>query len=109
VAVGSIDRRVRAGQVSWQARWRDPAGQQHKRSFRRKVDAERFLIGVESAKAGGNYVEPQAGRTTLGDWSKTWLAGRVHLKPKTVAGYESLLRTRLLPMGQCSAGPRLLR
>jgi integrase len=35
---------------------------------------------------------------TLADWSAQWLDGvRPALKPKTIAGYESLLRSRILP------------
>ena len=94
----SVERRVRAdGRLSWQARWRAPDGTQHKKNFRRRLDAERHLIGVEHAMVTGEYVDPAAGRMTVGAWAQMWLAGRVHLKPKTVASYESLLRTRLLP------------
>jgi hypothetical protein len=32
----------------WQARWRDEAGRQRKRSFDRKADAERFVAQVKS-------------------------------------------------------------
>jgi integrase len=34
---------------------------------------------------------------TLEAWSNEWLGFSVHLKPKTRVGYESLLRTRILP------------
>jgi integrase len=34
---------------------------------------------------------------TLEAWSKEWLSFSVHLKPKTQIGYESILRTRILP------------
>lgn len=34
---------------------------------------------------------------TLSAWSSDWLDFSVHLKPKTQIGYESLLRTRILP------------
>lgn len=33
--------------VTWRARYRDPSGREHSRSFDRKVDAERYLTGVE--------------------------------------------------------------
>lgn len=95
--MASVEKRVRDGRTTWLARWRDPDGRQRKRSFARKVDADRFLIGIESSKLTGTYLDPVAGRTTLGDWAAGWMAGRVHLKPKTVASYESLLRTRILP------------
>jgi integrase len=38
--VGSIDRRARKGTVTWLARWRNPDGRQHKKSFQRRLDAE---------------------------------------------------------------------
>ncbi len=39
---------------------------------------------------------------TLAAWSAEWLGFSVHLKPKTQIGYESLLRTRILPtFGTC--------
>ena len=31
------------------------------------------------------------------EWAEEWLRTAVHLKPKTLAGYESILRRRLLP------------
>ena len=95
--MASVSKRTRNGQVSWVARWRAPDGTQAKRVFRRKVDAERFSTGVEHSQLTGSYVDPTAGRTTVRDWSALWTAQRVHLKPKTVASCESLLRSQVLP------------
>lgn len=81
----------------WQLRWRGPDGSQHKESFPRRVDAERRLTSVDYSMMTGSYVDPAAGRMTLGQWSGPWMAGRSHLKPTTLASYESLLRTRILP------------
>jgi len=96
--VTSISKRLRAdGKPSWVARWRDPAGHQRSRAFRRKVDAERFLTTVESAKAAGSYVDPQAGRATFGDQAGRWRAGKVSLKASTLRSYDSLLAAHVLP------------
>lgn len=46
--MGSVDRRVQAGKVSWLARWRDPDGHQRKKSFARRVDAGRFLATISA-------------------------------------------------------------
>jgi hypothetical protein len=43
----------------WRARWRDPADRQRTKSFARKIDAERFLLGIEDAKLRGAYVDPR--------------------------------------------------
>jgi site-specific recombinase XerC len=40
---------------------------------------------------------PPALTVTLHSWANEWLGFSVHLKPKTRAGYESLLKTRILP------------
>jgi integrase len=96
--VTSISKRLRAdGKPSWIARWRDPAGKQRSRAFRRRVDAERFLTGVESAKAAGSYIDPSAGRVTFGAQAARWRAGKVALKASTLRSYDSLLTAHVLP------------
>src|SRR4051794_32244191 len=50
----------------WRARYRDPSGRERAKHFRRKVDAERFLTTVESAKLKGAYVDPDD-RTTVAE------------------------------------------
>jgi len=40
---------------------------------------------------------PTRGRSLSGMYAPGWLSSRVHLKPKTRAGYVSLLKTRVLP------------
>ncbi len=92
--MASVDK---LGSGRWQARWRDPDGKQRKRSFPRKSDAERFLTGVESRLLDGSYVDPARARITVGEWATRWYAGRVNLKPKTLASYDSLLSRRIRP------------
>jgi integrase len=62
---------------SWRARYRDPSGRERAKHFRRKVDADRFLITVESAKLRGAYVDPDD-RTTVAEYARRWAAGRPH-------------------------------
>lgn len=81
----------------WRARYRDNAGREHAKHFPRKREADKWLREQESALDSGTWVDPSRSSITVDDWSAQWLAGRVHLKPKTVASYESLLRTRVLP------------
>ena len=77
--------------------FRDPSGREVTKAFDRKIDAQRWLDEQTVALVRGNYVHPQAGRVTVGEWAESWLAGRSHLKPKTLASYQSLLSTRILP------------
>jgi integrase len=65
-----------AGKITWLARWRDPAGAQRKRSFPRKVDADRFLTTVEHGILTGAYSDPAAGKVTLRQYAGEWLAGQ---------------------------------
>ncbi len=88
---------LESGRVTWRARWRDDRNRQRSKSFRRKIDAERFKTSLEHARHSGAYVDPAAGRVTLGEWSERWLAAQLHLKPKTRASYKSLLATCVLP------------
>lgn len=81
----------------WRARYRDAADREHARHFNRKVDAQRWLDEVTTAVVTGTYVDPRSGKVTLGAYAELWMAARVDLKPKTLASYESLLRTRVLP------------
>ena len=81
----------------WRARYRDAAGKEHARHFDRKVDAQRFLDNVTASVVRGDYVDPARSRLTVGEWAEPWIAGRAHLKPKSLSSYRSLLRTRVLP------------
>jgi integrase len=85
------------GAGRWRARYRAPNGRERSRTFARRADAERFLANAEAAKLRGEWVAPERSRLTIGECASEWMAGRVHLKPKTIASYESLLRTRILP------------
>ena len=57
----------------WQARYRDPDGRERTKDFARKYDAERFLTTVTSDVLRGSYVDPDAGKTTFGDFADRWL------------------------------------
>jgi integrase len=88
-------RRTTSG--NWQARYRDPTGRERARNFPRKIDAERFLALIEVEKVRGEWVDPEAGKVIVAEFSERWYATTVALKPKTRAGYRSLLDSRILP------------
>ena len=79
--MASIEKRSRSGRVRWYARYRAPDGSQRTKTFERKVDAERYLTGIESAKLVGSYVDAGLSRLTIGEWAMPWLDGQAHLKP----------------------------
>jgi integrase len=85
----------RRGPKRWRARHRAPDGRERSKTFERRVDAERWLTRQESDKLHHQWVDPALGEIHFEDWARTWLGLQVDLKPKTRAGYESILRTHL--------------
>src|SRR5687767_7164673 len=81
---------------AWKVRYRDPDRVERARTFDKKADAENFASTIETDILRGDYVDPRAGKVALNDWAEKWVAG-LSVKPKTKAGYESLLRSRILP------------
>ena len=81
----------------WRARYRDPSGRERARHFVRKIDAERWLIAIESTKHRGEWVDPAMPRITVGDWSTRWLQGQSQLKPGTRERYRNIVRVQILP------------
>lgn len=95
--MSSIEKRTRNGRIRWYVRYRDPAGTQRNKIFDRKVDAERYLTTVESAKLSGSYVDPKRAAVTFGAFAKRWSAAQAHLKPSTRERYAGLLRAHVGP------------
>lgn len=79
--MSSVKRDPRDG--TWLARWRDPGGAQRKKSFRRKVDAERFLNDLMAEMARGSYIDPAAGKVVFRSVAARWSSSQMHLKPST--------------------------
>jgi hypothetical protein len=92
-----VERRVRNGQLRWRVRYRGPDGRERNKSFTRKVDAERYLTGIEHSKLVGSYVDPNRSKIAAGPWADQWLASQTHLKPSTRARYEGILSKHIKP------------
>src|SRR3954466_1321110 len=81
----------------WFGFYRDAAGSQHTKQFTRKRDADLWEQEQKAAIRNDAWVDPGRSKVTVGEWADPWMAGRVHLKPKTLSSYRSLLVTRVLP------------
>lgn len=79
------------------ARYVADDGRERTKSFGRKVDAQRWLDVQVSDQVVGQWVAPDLSAQTFGAVAETWIATKAHRKPKTVAGYRSLLDTVILP------------
>jgi integrase len=92
-----VERRKRNGKLRYRARYLDPSGRERSKTFDTKRKADQFLARVEVDKSVGSWVDPTRGRVTVDEWATRWLATVVHLKPKTRAGYESILEAHVRP------------
>lgn len=93
------------GRVGWQARWRDLVGRSRAKTFGRKVDAEKYLVGVESDKLRGRYADPRLGKTRLADWISDWQSTRTNLSPVTRMRDEASIRNHVLAhLGDAAIG-----
>ena len=101
--MASIEKRIRNGQTSWRAHYRSPAGAQRNKTFTRKVDAERFLTTVESAKLAGSYIDPAASRLTVGMWAQRWLEGQTHRSRRRVSGTPGSCASTSIHAGELRA------
>jgi integrase len=98
VSVADIQKRVtKGGDVRWDVRYRDDSRQQRKKSFARKVDAQRFANTVETDVLRGDWIDPQKAKEPFATWAATWLDTLITRKPKTRESYESIVRCHLLP------------
>lgn len=65
---------------AWRGAYRDEAGKQHTKSFKRQVDAKRWVATEEAKVVRGDWVNPAAGKVTFAafyaDWSprQLWLS-----------------------------------
>jgi hypothetical protein len=80
----------------WRARYRAPDGTARFRNFEKKVDAERFLIGIEHSKLMGGYVDPGAGKVSFRTFAEQWRSVQLH-RPGTVISAEHQLRLHVYP------------
>jgi integrase len=82
---------------AWRARYRGPDGNERSKSFRRKLDAERWLAQQRTLLASGDWTDPTLGRVLFGSYADSWLKARTDLKPKTLFQYRFLLDRHILP------------
>lgn len=94
--MGSIQRVDRP--KPWRARYRAPDGRQISKSFRRKVDAERWLLLEEGDVLAGRWHDPRSGAELFSDYCERWLEGRSpQVAGKTDYNTRVLLRGRIVP------------
>lgn len=82
----------------WEVRYEKPdRSQTRKRGFTTKRDANNWLNNVEVNKAQGNYIDPSAGRVTVGELGEAWLSRQVDWKESYRYTVRSTWHTHVLP------------
>lgn len=85
------------GASRWRARYRGPDGRERSKTFDRRGDAERWIAGMEVAKARGAWVDPALGRATFATWAAEWSATVVDVRPSTRDRDLRAVRVHLVP------------
>jgi integrase len=98
------DRKRRGGQgrgkpIGYEVRYRDADGAQRtKGGFRRKRDAEAYVVDIESSRQQGTLIPHERASARFDEVAAAWLASiEGRRKPKTVHGYQGLLQVHVLP------------
>ena len=81
----------------WRARYRDLAGRERSKTFDRRIDAERWLAGVEADLLRGAWVDPRLGRMMFAEHAARVLEAKLNVRPSTKARDESYMRSLILP------------
>jgi hypothetical protein len=84
--------------MRYQARYHTPDGQRKNKSFPdgRKRLAEQWLSTMQADLARGDFIDPEASRTTFQEFAEKWLANQSG-DPNTRASMESQLKLHAFP------------
>jgi integrase len=90
-------RKTKSGEVRYDVGYRGPDGRARRKTFRRAKDAQAFKRRIETELHEGDWIDPNAGKLSLRDYTVLWMSARPDLSPKTRDGYASLLRLHIVP------------
>ncbi|TDE12622.1 tyrosine-type recombinase/integrase [Jiangella asiatica] len=90
-------RRLPSG--NYQVRYPGPDGidRPAAHTFEHKTDAVNWLVDKQAELRRGDWLDPDAGKITLHEFGKAWLAQRVDLARTTHERYESAFRLHVCP------------
>lgn len=94
----SIHRRTtRRSGTTWVVRWRDPRPRE--KTFRTKVEAERFERTIRHHLDSGTYRDPAHDRARFGEWAERWwqTVEASDRAANTKVQYETILRRHVIP------------
>jgi len=93
-----VARRKRPGRRDdWLASYVGTDNKRHSKVFQKKVDADRFVVEMESRKLRGVWTNPDHGKELFGKWLKDWWATTTNLRPSSRARDESYMKKHVEP------------
>ena len=83
---------------SYQVRYRDPGGRHRSRSFKKKVNADKYRKEIEFKLDRGMWVDPREGKISFGDWfEQAWELAQP-VKPRTACDRRARMVKHVLPL-----------
>jgi integrase len=70
---------------TYRVRWRGPDGKERNKTFKRKVEADRFCAVVSADLVRGQYVDPDAGKVPFETYARKWLDAQTFEETTRVA------------------------
>jgi integrase len=87
--------------IVYRARIPNPHGvkktDQIEKTFKRKADAERWLIQQGAMILSGSHLDPRRGKVSFAEVARLWESEWMSLEAKTQEGYRTILNRHLLP------------
>lgn len=96
--MASINQYKTAKGRAWRVQYRDPAGKvRTKRGFPRKSDARAWADKNSVDVRAQDWINPNAGKITVGELGDVWVESRTHLKPSTLRVVKQHWRNHVKP------------
>ncbi len=97
-------RTTRRTGTTWVVRWRDPRPRE--RTFRTKLEAERFERTIRHQLDSGTYRDPVQDQARFGEWAERWwrTVEASDRAANTKVQYETILRRHVLPAVTTATG-----
>ena len=87
----------RTSSGNWTIRYRDPSGNQHRRTFNRRIEAEQHLRQIGIAKDRGQFIDPADAKTRVDEWINDWHESRLNLRPSTETRDRTYINRYIIP------------
>lgn len=92
------ERRAANGSLikGYRVRWRGPDGRERNKTFKRKVEADRFCAVVSADLVKGQYVDPDAGKIPFETYARKWIEAQT-FEETTRESVELRMRLHAFP------------